>query len=257
VSAPQYTSRILKAGAAIDDTRRVVEVWDISASAAENIERISAENTLGKPSRSRLDDLLNRVISPRYVEPGPHIIPALRGLLSDHRAFTDACYYETARCDALLAAFAEGPVRSWWQDGKTVITVAEAAGWLEKLAAEGRAPVWTSSVRERAAQGVLSALRDFGILRGATRSPRKEIASPSISARGFCYAAWREHELGASSHALVHASAWDRWLLDTPTVLAMLDLAARMGVLRFSSAGSAVRVDWLARSLAEVTGADA
>jgi hypothetical protein len=40
-------------------------------------------------------------------------------------------------------------------------------------------------------------------------------------------------------------------------VLDLFGHAARMGVLRFSSAGSAVRVDWLAGSLAEVTNAAA
>jgi hypothetical protein len=252
-----YTSRILKAGAALADTRRVVEVWDTSIGAVENLERISAENLLGKSSRSRLDDLLNRVIRPRYVEPGPHVIPALRELLSDPRAFTDACYYETVRCDALLGAFAEGPVRSWWLEGRSAITVSETAGWIEKLAAEGNAPVWSPSVRERAAQGLLSTLRDFGILRGVSKSPRKEIVAPSMSARGFCYVAWREHEQGASSRALVQASAWHWWLLDLPAVLGMFDLAARMGVLRFSSAGTAVRVDWVANSLADVAAVDA
>lgn len=253
----QHTSKILKAGAALDDTRRIVEFWDSGATAEENLRRIADENPLGKKTRARLDDLMNRVITPRFVEPGPHVIPALKGFLSDHHALTEACYFEAARADSLLAAFAEGPIWAWWQIGKTIVTTGEVGAWLEDQAKEGKTPMWSPGVRERAAQGLLSALRDFGVLRGVSGSPHKEISSPAMSARGFAYAAWREHELGASSRALVASAIWRRWLLDAEAVTSMFDRVSRLGLLRFSSAGSVVRIDWLAESLAEVTGAAA
>ncbi len=137
------------------------------------------------------------------------------------------------------------------------VTLGDTVAWLERVATEGLAPEWTASVRTRAAQGLLSALRDFGVLRGAARSARKEIVPPSMSPRGFAYVAWREHEQGASSRALVSSGVWRRWLLDTDTVLDLFGQAARLGVLRFATAGSAVRVDWLVGSLDEVTGAAA
>jgi hypothetical protein len=253
----RYTSRILKAGAALDDTRRIVEFWDIQATVEENLQRIADENPLGKKSRARLGDLIGRAIAPRFIDPGPHVIPALKGLLSEHRAFTEACYFETARADSLLAAFAEGPVYAWWQSGKTIITAGDVETWLETQAKEGKTPMWSPGVRERAGQNLLSALRDFGVLRGVKGSPRKEIVSPGISPRGFAYVAWREHEQGASSRALVTTVTWRRWLLDADAVILMFDRVARLGLLRFSSAGSVVRIDWLAQSLAEVTGAAA
>jgi len=253
----RYTSRIIKAGAALDETRTIIEYWDARATTEENLRRIADENPLGKRSRVRLGDLIGLAIVPRYIAPGPHVIPALKGLLPDHRAFTEACYFEVTRADRLVASFAEGPVWVWWHAGKTIITTSDVEEWLESQAKEGKTAMWSSSVRERSAQGLLSALRDFGVLRGANRSPRKEIVSPAISPRGFAYAAWREHELGASSRALVSTTTWRRWLLDPDEVISMFDRVARLGLLRFSSAGSVVRIDWLARSLAEVTGAAA
>lgn len=253
----QHTSKILKAGAALDDTRRIVEFWDATTTAEENLRRIADENPLGKKSRARLDDLMNRAIIPRFIDPGPHLIPALKGLLSDHHAFTEACYFETARTDSLLAAFAEGPIWAWWHIGKAIVTAGDVCAWLEDQAKEKMTPMWSPGVRERAARNLLSALRDFGVLRGVSGSPHKEIGSPAMSARGFAYVAWREHELGASSRALVSSTMWRRWLLDTEAVMAMFDRVARLGLLRFSSAGSVVRIDWLAGSLAEVTGAAA
>ncbi len=252
-----YTSRLAKGGAALEDTRRVVELWDPELSSEENLRRLSSENLLGKPSRSRLDDLLYRVIQRRYTDPGSHVVPALKGLLSEPRAFREACFYETARADDLLAAFAEGPMWEWWQQGRLSVGIIDALGWLDELSATGLVPAWSDSVRMRTAQGLLSTLRDFGILAGVTKGHRKEIAPPAMTPRGFAYVAWREHEQGASSRALANSSVWHRWLLDDSAVEDLFVRSARLGVLRFSRAGSAVRLDWLVGRLEEVTGAAA
>ena len=252
-----YTSRLAKGGAALDDTRRVVELWDPELSPEENLRGLSSENLLGKPSRSRLDDLLYRVIQRRYVDSGPHVVPALKGLLSNSRAFREACFYETARADDLLAAFSEGPMWEWSQQGRLAVDIGDALGWLDELAAAGRVPAWSDSVRMRTAQGLLSTLRDFGVLAGVTKGHRKEIAPPAMTPRGFAYVAWREHEQGASSRALASSSVWQRWLLDDSAVEDLFVRSARLGVLRFARAGSAVRLDWLVGRLEEVTGAAA
>ncbi|MDE0122005.1 MAG: DUF1819 family protein [bacterium] len=252
-----YTSRLLKGGAVMEDTRRVVELWDPSISPRANLDRISVQNLLGKPSRSRIDDLLYRVIQRRYVDPGPHVIPALKGLVSDQRAFREACYYETSRDDDLLAAFATGPMWDWWQQGRLFIDIDDVLGWIHDVVRAGKIPVWSDSVRTRSAQGLLSTLRDFGVLAGVTQGRRKEIAPPSMTPRGFAYVAWREHEQGASSLALASSSVWRRWLLEDALVEDLFVRCARLGVLRFSRAGSAVRIDWLVHRLEEVTGAAA
>ena len=244
------TSNIQKGGALLDDCRRVVEAWDTTATADENFERIASENLLAKPSRMRSDDVLLRIIKPRLVEPDSHVVIALKNLLREPRAFTEACYYETARDDSLLAAFAEGPLWAWWQGGRIAVSIADVMEWLSALASDGRLPEWTDSVRTKVARGLLAALRDFGILRGGAR---KEIARTTLSPRGFAYAACREHEQGASSRALVTSVVWRHWLLEEEQVLDLFAQAAKLGVLRFSHAGSTVRIDWSTTSLEEVT----
>ncbi len=252
-----YTTQLLKGAAALDDTRRVVELWDTQLEPQANLERLAAKNPLGKRSRSRLDDLLYWVIQRRFVDPGPHLMPVLRGLLHDHRAFREACYYEASRADALIAGFVESPLWSWWQQGRLAVGVDDAVGWLHELADSGQTPGWSDSVVTRLAQNLLTALRDFGILTGAPRCHRKEFALPAMTARGFAYVAWREHEQGASSRALTTGGVWRRWLLDDTAVEALFNQSARLGVLQLSRAGSAVRVDWRVAGLAEATRAAA
>jgi hypothetical protein len=243
-----FTSNIQKGGALLDDARRVVEVWDLDHDAAWNLAYISEENLLAKPSRARTDDVLRRVLRPRLVEPGPHVIAALKQLLSSPRGFADAYYFEASRDDALLAAFAEGPLFEWWERGRIGVDVESVSAWLVDLAEHRQTPDWTETIRTKVARGLLAAVRDFGILTGAVR---KEFAPPSLSIAGFGYVAFRLHEGGASSRALVASPVWRRWLLDAARVKELFNEAERHGLWRYSAAGSAVRVDWLQDTLGE------
>jgi hypothetical protein len=64
-SAP-YSSKIIKAGALIGDTKTLLSHWDASAPVAENIDRIQRDNVFGKASRSRVEDIL-AIFRQRYL----------------------------------------------------------------------------------------------------------------------------------------------------------------------------------------------
>jgi hypothetical protein len=165
------------------------------------------------------------------------------------RGFVEAYYFESTRADGLLAACAEGPVFAWWEAGRVTVDVNEVDAWLAELAKNGQTPPWGDKTRIEVARHLLATLRDFGILTGAVR---KEFSRSSLSIAGFSYVAFRLHESGASSRALVASPVWRRWLLSPGRVTELFHEAARNGLLRFSSAGSSVRVDWLEESLPEV-----
>ena len=180
-----FTVNIQKGGAMLDDTRHMIEVWDDDLDGASNLRRIADANMLGKASRKRSDDVLIRILGPRFVAPGPEVIPALRALRDDPRVFREACYYETTRDEDLLAAFAEGPLYDWYTTGRVGVTVEEVKSWLEALTKDGQLPEWTDTVRTKVARGLLAALRDFGVLSGAVRKefnpPRASPTSHSVS----------------------------------------------------------------------------
>jgi hypothetical protein len=240
-----FDARIIKGGALLDDARRFLEAWDPRAAPAENVDRIRRTGALGKSSRSRSADVLG-VLRRRLVGPGAEVVGTLRLLLTDPRAFREACYYEATRADALLRAFAGEAVFSWQQAGRAEVAVAETVEW---LAAAGRTPSWSAPTRTRVAQGLLSALRDFGILEGAVR---KRVAPPRLSMRGFAYAAVRERSRHHSGRALLQSPAWRCYLLTPDRVRALFLEADRLKLLRFSEAGTAIRIDWLISSLEEV-----
>ena len=249
-----FTVNIQKGGAMLDDTRHLIELWDDSLDGPANLRRVAGGNLLGKKTRKRSDDVLMRILGPRYVAAGKDIVPALRSLKDDPRAFREACYYETSRDEQLLAEFAQGPLFDWYAAGRIGIGVEDAKTWLESLTGLGQLPDWTDTVRTKVARGLLASLRDFGILRGAVR---KEFNAPGMSPRGFAYVAYREHEQGASARALIGSAVWRRWLLDRTWVRDLFTQIDRLGVVHFAHAGSAIRLDWRVANLQGVTRAAA
>jgi Putative inner membrane protein (DUF1819) len=64
-SAP-YSSKIMKAGVLIGDTKTLLSHWDVDASVEENINRAQRDNVFGKASRSRVEDIL-AIFRQRYL----------------------------------------------------------------------------------------------------------------------------------------------------------------------------------------------
>jgi len=241
------SSRIIKAGALLEDTRRFLEAWDPGVDQTTNLSRMRGSGVLGK-TRARSEDIL-LIFRQRYLDPGPHVVATLRRLTDDFRGFREACYYEAARSDALLGLFAQEPLYEWFAAGRPCLAAEDVSMWLQS---DPRLPRWSPCTRQRVAEGLLSTLRDFGILESPRGSRRKRFAAPRLSMRGFAYVALRERERGTSDRALLSSPVWQRYLL-TPTSVRSLFLEAdRLRLLRYSEAGSVVRVDWLLQRLEEV-----
>ncbi len=87
---PLYTSKIIKAGALLADTKTLLSHWDVTTSVQKNMERMRRENIFGKASRSRVEDVL-AIFRQRYlteksvmkalVELVNHRFPILRRLI--------------------------------------------------------------------------------------------------------------------------------------------------------------------------------
>jgi hypothetical protein len=244
----RFSTRIIKGGALLEDTRRLLEAWDSGKDGSYNLRRIEDSRALAKSS-SRQGDIL-KALRRRYLAGGPHVVQALKLLAEDPRAFREACYYETCRAEDLLAAFAGGALFTWyWQDGRREVVVGDVTRWLRSEAGVGG---WGEYTARRVAQGLLSTLRDFGILDGVKGGQRKRILPPHLSIRGFAYVALREKERTGSDRAVVSSYVWRWYLLDDATVRNLFLDADRQGILRYWEAGSVVRIDWLVRDLEEV-----
>ena len=62
-----YSSKIIKSGALIADTKALLAHWDEERTAAENLAQSQQSNVLGKESRARIEDIL-AIFRQRYVQ---------------------------------------------------------------------------------------------------------------------------------------------------------------------------------------------
>ncbi len=246
------SSNISKRGALLNDTRRFVSMWDDELSNEANLAIFYERNLLGLPSQSRAADVTMYALRPRFVDPGTEVVRALRILIDNPTAFSDACYYEASRVDPLLAAFAEGPLAKWYEEGRLGLNAQTVEQWVDEFEGAGMVPSWAPSLKRRVAQGLLATLRDFGRLEGVRKSPSKRIASRSISHGGFAYVAYRLHQGGVTSRGLLTSPVWRRWLLDGARIDQHMYRLAEERLVYYSQAGSSLRIDWRTESLEEV-----
>ncbi len=244
----EYTSKIIKGGALLEESRRLLESWDDADTAAANLRRVLVRNVLGKRSQKRAEDALS-ILRQRWVDPGADVIPAARLLTMSAETFGDVCLFEAARNDDLLAHVAgevlgqlalRGSVRVSLDDVEAALLVGPPASVVAR---------WSSATRTRVIHGVLSTLRDLGRLQGRAV---KHLARPGITPAGFVYVIGRLRYSGLSSHGILNDSSWTWWRLSADDVRAQLLEADRNDVLRYSDAGSTVRLDWRKDGLVEM-----
>src|SRR3984893_9722095 len=102
-SSTPYSSKIIKAGALIGDTKTLLSHWDVKDSADGNINRVRRDNVFGKASRSRVEDIL-AIFRQRYLTE-QSVTKALVTLVQ--KRFPTAAlewlfYFHSARADRLL-----------------------------------------------------------------------------------------------------------------------------------------------------------
>ncbi len=98
-----YSSKIIKAGALLADTKTLISRWDGTATVADNLVRFRRENVFGKASRSRVEDIL-AVFRQRYLG-DEEVVTALvvlvrRGLAA--ASLDRILYFHAAQADRLL-----------------------------------------------------------------------------------------------------------------------------------------------------------
>jgi hypothetical protein len=184
-SAP-YTARIIKAGALIGDTKTLLSHWDLDASVDENLSRVRRENVFGKASRSRVEDILG-IFRQRYLSETSvtkALVTVVRGKFPT-AALERLFYFHSARNDRLLHDAVTEILVPMQARGLVDIHVQDFQRFLTKWVEEGKTNGhWSESTITRIAQGLLSALRDFGVLQGAVN---KKIAPSYLPIESFAY----------------------------------------------------------------------
>ena len=245
-----YRSKIIKAGALLDDTRTLFSFWDVRETPRANLERIRSENLLGKASRSRLEDVL-AIFRQRYL--GDCATANALAILVQARlpapTLTPLFYFHAAQSDRLLHDTVTELIAPMQWQGHPEVSNAQVIRFLLDQVHEGRtAGIWSEATAARIAQGLLATLRDFGVLSGATR---KHVTPMYLPADAFAYIAFQLQRREHSGDRVLNSPEWSLFFLQ-PGVVERLFVDADMhGLLRFNAAGSVVRIDFPVGSLEE------
>lgn len=246
----RYTSKIIKAGALMPDTKALLLNWDNSLSVRGNLARIEQENLLGKASRSRTADIV-AIFRQRYLA-DRHLLPALitfsRSGVSDE-SLTRILYFQTVRADALLHDAVVDFFAPRMERGERDIHINDLVAWINGRVAAGTTErPWSEAVVKRVAQGILSTLRDFGVLQGAVQ---KQLAFVYLPTDAFAFIAFQLSLVQPSGDRLLNDPEWRLFFFDPMMVERFFLEAHQQRLLTYLAAGRVIRIEFPAKTLEE------
>lgn len=239
----QYTSRIIKASALLADTKALLAAWDLNKSTAQNLEQIRQQNTLGKTSRMRLEDVLT-IFRQRYLD-DPDIVTMLVVLTQGHAPaqwIDPLLYFFSAQNDCTLHDFVTQVLyerkRAGYLDLPTLVVQNALRSW---VAEAKTASPWNEETIERVAQGILATLRDFGVLEGKVN---KQISPIYLPLESFALIAFWLMMRVQSGMRVLHSDEWRLFFLEVPGVERLFIEAHQEKLLTYYAAGSVVRLEF-------------
>jgi len=243
-----YSSRIIKAGALLADTTTLLANWDNAQSAPDNLSRLQRENVFGKASRSRINDVL-AIFRQRYLTE-PDVTKALAILVHNRLskvALDRILYFHSAQADTLLHATVTEVLSDYYSRGRSEIRVDDLERLLRQWVSEGKTSArWSVDTTRRVAQGLLSTLRDFGILEGKNI---KRLAPPSLPLAAFAYIAFYLRSKQSSGERLIQSKEWHLFFFSPTDVERLFMEAHQHRLLEYYAAGTVIRITFPSESL--------
>ena len=245
-----YTSRIIKAGALLPDAKTLLSHWDSSESAQTNLQRLQRENVFGKASRSRVEDIV-AIFRQRYLtEPSvTRALVTLAKMRHPASALDRILYFHAARADRLLHDVVTEILVPMNAGGLSDINVDEIQKTVARWVKEGKTnSAWNENTTCRVTQGLMSALRDFGILQGAVH---KRIAPTYVPVTAFAYVMFYLKINQPSGTRLVEHPDWRLFFLPREGVERFLFESHQRSLLEYHAAGSVTRLSFPVPTLEE------
>ncbi|MBN8636436.1 MAG: DUF1819 family protein [Anaerolineae bacterium] len=245
-----YTTIILKAGALLPDTVELFLNWDEATSIEDNLERLRNSNVFGKTTRDRVKVML-RIFRNRYLlnKDLSDSLSVLAKTGTDITVLRPILYFFSVYADDLLRDTVLLFVAQRRAVGQVYIDTDDLKQELVKWIGEGRIhDDWSENTLTKVSRGLLSTLRDFGILEGAAN---KKIAPVYLPIEAFAYLAYFLKTIDTSSDLLVKNSLWGIFFLMPTDVERLLVQAEQLQLLTYQAAGSVIRINFPVDDLKE------
>lgn len=242
--ASHYSSRNASKGAMLPELHRLLSELGDGYSREKARYLVMTQNVLNKKTFENRETVWKR-LSFRYFNSFHGWIPNCLIQAASFGAgsvdFLSLAYLYYALRDRITFDFVTSVIWDKWQAGLTHVSTADFLEFL--LAVQGTAPElqkWRESTRGKMASITLSALRDFGLLRGTAV---KQIQRPAISSEAVYHllaVLWAE---GKRGQAVYEAADWRLFLWREADINNALVRLAQLGWITFERSGSTVLLD--------------
>jgi len=247
----RYNTRLLKAGALIDEMRTLVRLWDEKKNSM-SLSVLVSQNLLGKSSRKRELDILKYAYIPRFVKGKPPQAWKIVRVLEDQNAPLEILwpvyYWITARNEPLLYDFICEELEMINKTGSVFVNVTDVIKWIKDKLEEQKI-VWSEAAIKGVARKILAILRDFNILQGKVK---KRIAPFYLPIEAFAYIAFCLSKEGFSASRLQEHSDWKLFLLNSSVTERMFLEADKQKLLKYLAAGRLLRIEFPAKTYEEM-----
>lgn len=237
-------------GALIEETYAAFRDWDFSLSKRANLDRVEERDLLGAASRNWVRDV-RKVLNRRF-DPAGRDRPLVELAKSDceRSVWSPLVLWHMTRDEFLLRDFLGEWLYEQYVDGAYRLRPDDVLPYLRALPAKKDviwSGAWSPATTMRVASGLLRIAADFGLLRGGVV---KEFAFFHLPDASFLYLLYAICERESSAGRVIASRDWRLFLMDSGDVERELLRLHQFHKLQYEAAGSLVRLDLPATSLA-------
>jgi len=242
-----YTTRILKGAALVSYAKELLRDWDEGRPLDENLASFRKSGAFGRASAGRAAEIL-RVLQARYLQNDD----VRRGLVLLTRARPEPptleliLGYHAALTDRLLFDFAADFLYEQRRFRAAHVSVDDGMRFLRDAGVFRGPKAWSTATGQEVARKLLTAWRDFGLLRG---DAKKALLPPTPPVVAVVWVAMHVRANAPGARRLAEDRAFRLFLLTPEEVEARLVAASDRGLLAFHGAGLVGRIDWRFDSL--------
>ena len=241
-----YRSNMMKGGALVSESLRLVEEWSPESSLEGFRETVIRDNIIDRATRTRIADILRRIFIPRFLAENVPPIVNLQALLNasqNPEIALKALLYHTALSDDLFYDFVVCHLFDLFEQGRFRLNISDARDFIDAKIEHGEiTPAWSENIRNKTGSGILAAARDFGLLEGKLE---KHFLPAHLPFEVFVYVLYHLKDVGVTANRLLHHAHWRMFLLPPAEVERLLLEAHQLGFIRYNAAGNITRIDWL------------
>ncbi len=239
----KISTRLIRKGPLIDETRVALAQWDLDTNSADNFARFRADNPFGARTEGWLDEIVRTVATRLSVLPDAQItsLVLLARSAASREVWSAALLWHESRANEIYAHFATDWLYPRFQNGSYLLRTQDLVPFVEdffKKRQEGQSSL-SHYGNLRAARDLLRIATDFGLLQGGGS---KQFSSYHLPEDAFVYVLQSMAETEQNARKIIHSSTWRIFLMDFADVESELLRLHQFRRLHYDVAGSLVQL---------------